>query len=523
MLNATLYAFPKRVNSTKMPSYDMHTAEITVSLKEGSSILTPIFLLNLAGSSTVLNSNYMMLTQWVKFYFINEWINVAGTLWELHCTEDVLATYKPEIGAQTHYILRSASAYNGYIADSAYITDASPDITISKFLNPFLYGVSGNPPHAVGTYVLGVISSSSSSQGSVAYYMLDETSMNSFKAWLTSDPAAYFPTGDPWEVDLSEDTLKFLFNPYQYIVSIEWFPRAVYNLVLSGVDTLTPIKFGWWDCPVQAYLIGPSDTCKRVLTFGPVSISAHRQSATRGAYLDHAPFVSYHFSIPPFGEIDANMDNLSAKVIEAEQDDIYLNIVFDLVIGNEYIVSSLTSGDIHNDLHIINAETKISVPVTVASVLTNSTAAELSNSRMIANNASLFLNDATSVAGAMKTGNVLDGINALGNIGIDVLNAGINMKSAAYDGFALRSPSVQIFGNNGGRITFDREWYVIRTEANLVSEYNTEIGRPLYEPKVINTLSGFIQCSGASSTISKATLQESNLVNEFLNAGFFFE
>ena len=46
MLNATLYAFPKRVNSTKMPSYDMHTAEITVSLKEGSSILTPIFLLN---------------------------------------------------------------------------------------------------------------------------------------------------------------------------------------------------------------------------------------------------------------------------------------------------------------------------------------------------------------------------------------------------------------------------------------------------------------------------------------------
>lgn len=518
--SAVFYKTNKRANSTFIPSGAY--LDTMVTLKENVSVIAPNLIINFH-DATITEYNYVYIAALNRRYFVTEWRSVNATTWECSCAVDVLASYKTDIGSQTHYILRSASEYNGYIADSAYITDASPDITIQKYLNPFVYGAGGDPPHAVGTYILGIISSSAASQGSVAYYMLNETMMSSFKEWLTSDPAAYFPTGSTWDVDLSEDTLKFLFNPYQYIASLEWFPRGLSTLVQTPADTLTNIKFGWWNCPVQAYLIGAADTCKRIITFGPVGISAHRQSATRGEYLNHSPFLTYHFSIPPFGEIDANMDNLTAKVIEAEYDDIYLNVVFDLISGNAYIVSSLTAGDIHNDLHILSAETKISVPVTVASVLTNSTAAELANTRMIANNASMFLNDAAGVIGAFKSGRKMEGVSALGNIGVDLLNAGINMKTAAYDGFALRSPTVQIFGNNGGRLTFDREWYVIRTEANLVTEYNTEIGRPLYAPRQINTLSGFIQCTGASSTVSTATLQESNLINEFLNGGFFYE
>ena len=56
----------------------------------------------------------------------------------------------------------------------------------------------------------------------------------------------------------------------------------------------------------------------------------------------------------------------------------------------------------------------------------------------------------------------------------------------------------------------------------LVDENLAEVGRPLCQPKQINTLSGYIQCENADCTIS-GTHDEAAKVNEYLNSGFFYE
>ena len=50
----------------------------------------------------------------------------------------------------------------------------------------------------------------------------------------------------------------------------------------------------------------------------------------------------------------------------------------------------------------------------------------------------------------------------------------------------------------------------------------TELGRPLCQIKQINTLSGYILCSGADAVIP-GTQDEVQKVNGYLNSGFFWE
>ena len=47
-------------------------------------------------------------------------------------------------------------------------------------------------------------------------------------------------------------------------------------------------------------------------------------------------------------------------------------------------------------------------------------------------------------------------------------------------------------------------------------------GRPLYEYRVINTLTGFIKCSMPSISIG-GTSQEKDMINAYLSSGFYFE
>ena len=97
------------------------------------------------------------------------------------------------------------------------------------------------------------------------------------------------------------------------------------------------------------------------------------------------------------------------------------------------------------------------------------------------------------------------------------------LKTAAYDALAARSPQVQVYGNNGGITAYKVTKFLKHNWLIPVNEDNAEFGRPLYQVKTLNTLSGFIQCVDAISNCPNATLQEQNLITQFLNGGFFYE
>lgn len=98
MATATLYTLSKRHNSTLQPSGS--GTDITVALKGGSDILTPVFTLNYTGIPTF---NYMAFGG--RYYFVTGIKNVREDLWEVSAAVDVLATYKTDIQSISAYVL----------------------------------------------------------------------------------------------------------------------------------------------------------------------------------------------------------------------------------------------------------------------------------------------------------------------------------------------------------------------------------------------------------------------------------
>jgi hypothetical protein len=56
----------------------------------------------------------------------------------------------------------------------------------------------------------------------------------------------------------------------------------------------------------------------------------------------------------------------------------------------------------------------------------------------------------------------------------------------------------------------------------IAPEDLTEFGRPLYQPKQIKTLSGYIQCAEDDHAFP-GTSEENARINAYMKSGFFYE
>ena len=118
-LSAVFYKTNKRANSTFISSGTY--LDTMVTLKENVSVIAPNLIINF-NDATITEYNYVYIAALKRRYFVTEWRSVNATTWECSCAVDVLASYKTDIGAQSHYVLRSASASNPMIIDSKYIS-----------------------------------------------------------------------------------------------------------------------------------------------------------------------------------------------------------------------------------------------------------------------------------------------------------------------------------------------------------------------------------------------------------------
>lgn len=108
-MQLTLYkGFKKRINSTKRPSGGVTT---NVVLKTGTSIENPIFMID----GIDLDVNYCQALG--HYYFINDIILGNNNIYELHCSQDLLATYKNDILNTHAYVEYSTSSFDSKILD----------------------------------------------------------------------------------------------------------------------------------------------------------------------------------------------------------------------------------------------------------------------------------------------------------------------------------------------------------------------------------------------------------------------
>lgn len=263
--------FSKAINSTKQPTGGR---SINVTLKEGCSVLNPIFILH--GYS--LADNYV---KWgSRYYYIDDIVILHNEVAEYHCSTDALATYKSDIGGTAQYILRAANQYNPYVIDGKYPAQADTDVS-----DLLLNGLAVND---TGIYVLGVVGGDATN--TVSYYTMGASAFSSLMQALFDD--TYLNAAD-----ISVELQKELVNPFQYIVSCYWYPFTTQQIA----GNMAQIKFGWWDSGVYGGLLSES---QRIVTLEDTfSPPRHPQAATRGTYLNDSPYTRYTLNCYSFGSI----------------------------------------------------------------------------------------------------------------------------------------------------------------------------------------------------------------------------
>lgn len=453
----------KRENSTKQRT--MSTTHNCL-FKNGCSMLYPTLLLELDTDSFPTYTGFKIEN---RYYNVTDIKSVRQNLFEISGEVDVLATYKTEIGSSTEYVIRAAGAYNPYIQDSKYPALSDTDIN-SVYLN-------GLSVDSSGTYVVGVIGTGHDSPGMVTYY--------AFNAYTFSELCLALFDENYLDNSLTDVTLelqKELLNPFQYIVSCYWYPIPYSHF--SDMGTVATVYFGWWTAKYSEG--GGTNTVVAIKipeegrvyswedTFNPPK---HPQNATRGIYLNDAPYTRYTLNCYSFGSIPLN----PSPFVDGDAGAIEIDV--DVFTGVAQMYVSCTRG------RIFTAISQFGVPIQINQNTANVIGGMIS---------------AFSGGAAFARSNFAGGA------------AGIT--SAILDCF----PQVQTQGTNGSKVAFLQTPSIVGEFRNICDEDNVTMGRPLCAPRQINTLSGFIQCENVDIQLA-CTNTERIKVIDFMEGGFFYE
>jgi len=451
-MQITIYTgFSKRRNSTKQPTGG---SDINCHLKDDTSIMSPVF--ELEG-----NNFSITYVKWDdRYYFVDDITSIRNNAIALSCSIDALATFKTAIGSYNCFIERASSQRDQYIIDNAISIEQRvihADIVTSQ-LNNF---------STTGTYILRVVGKDASS-GGISNYAISQAELQSVLSYVFD--SGNFPT------EISDDIIKTFFNPFQYIVSLLWFPIDI----SSVVGTSSSIKLGWWE--IQG-------SFKKLSGTGYTDI--HQLSAPSNYYNDFRAYdprySQYVLHIPGTGAINLDPSLFSIG-------DIWCETTVDYLTGEANTSIALWSGGVRKGT-VATVSGRWGVPITVGQV-------------------------------AGVTGGVVSTIGSIiSGIGSGTVAGAIGGISGAVNGIEnILSPTPSVMGNTGNRQQLVTKSAYSLSVRNFGSGDipNDVYGRPLCKNMTIGSLTGFIKCSGASIEVAGDTV-ERDMIDNYLNTGFYYE
>lgn len=89
-----------------------------VLLKRDTSILRPVLLVN--SVQNIYTYNYMYISEFGRYYFIDDIRSVNNNMWEISAHVDVLETYSSQILANTAVLKRQEKKFNLYLDDPEF-------------------------------------------------------------------------------------------------------------------------------------------------------------------------------------------------------------------------------------------------------------------------------------------------------------------------------------------------------------------------------------------------------------------
>ena len=473
-----LYAFTKKKNSTAQPTGN-GTVLSSVQLKEETSVLNPVIIINqnTTGMPSPFNPayfNYAYIQKFSRYYYITDvrWIN---GLWEMTLMVDVLASFKTGIGALSEYVIRSASAYDGSISDTLYPTNTGLYRNKEYFSNRF---------DSTGVYVVGIINNSSNAvDGAITYYMMTNAEIGQLKTYLMSE-TFLSNNGLSNLTEMNKDLVKAVFNPFQYIVSCRFFPVS-YATATANATSVSQIEVGWWQINVSAKRMPPGLYVD--LQSDAVTMGSHPQAATRGDYLNHAPYTERIVVHPMLGTVSLDPN----KITGGQTVKVWFRV--DMTTGEcEAYIENATEA-----ITLYRTSIKAAIDVQLAQIAVD--------------------HIATTQSAINTVGSVVDSLFS-GHVGTAISGAATGI----LNHLAASQPIMQTSGTNGNRTVYHIAPAIYSYYRALVDEDLAHRGRPLCKEKTINTLSGFIQCTDAHAELNCFDPERAEIEN-YMNNGFYYE
>lgn len=451
------YTIAKKVNSTALPSGTV--TEQRCSVNRPCSIERPVIVLRNGGG--VPGWNYCRIPGFAgRYYWIDDWV-YRDNCWEGTCKVDVLATYRSTIIHSNYYFLRSSTSFDTNIVDNLYPIKSSPAKRI-EYVKDGAWQLAELGTNG-GYFVCGIVGK----DGLSNYYAFTPAFFKKFCEQVFSN----IDWADISGQQITDNLLKCLFNPFQYITSCMWFPVPS----LGQISDVSEIQFGFWSVPVTAYKLGSSPVYSRSFS---VAMYPHPQLG-RGEYLNSSPFRQIMIEIEPWGCF--NLDG--GKI--GKTSNVTVNEYVDCMSGIGYISIS-ASGAI-----LATSFTQIGVNIQVSDLRSN----------VVGSAGSLI-----SSFGNLISGNFMGAISGIGS----AVNSMI--------------PSVLTRGANGTLLPLQFVPRVEFTFYNISDEDRFDNGRPLMKNGVMQALgAGYYLVENGTTPLLGATSSESEMVKNYLESGVYYQ
>lgn len=461
--NVVLYTrFSKPKNSTKKPSSG---DSFPCSMVEPCGVIAPRISFNKGVSWNPTAYNYAYIKDFGRYYWVAEWTFDSGR-WYVTLSVDAMASWKEGILNSSEYVVRSASAVSPTVIDTFY-----PAINTFSYQNT-IFRPWNNRTLESGCYVIGLVGGSQGdTTGGVTYYLADAGLLNSFMTSIMSTPNWM---GVPGEI--SEELMKCLINPLQYVTSVKWFPIDANDWASSAVVPFV----GWWKPDSALLTYSSSYTAEGSLG----TRASHPQAGSSRTYLNYAPYTRLSVYFPPFGTISLNPDQFPPGV------EISYEVVVDGISGMGYLRLNADGGA----PLIISA--KVGIELSVGQATGDLIGMGGSALSAVGSYASTLANPLDRLAGSVMTG-----------VG-DVL-------SFLHPQFS----NVMVASGTSAYIYLGNlmQEFVMTTQTD-----NAHLGSPLCQQRVLSSLSGYTQCLDPDVDIP-CTDTEHEQILSYLAGGFYIE
>ena len=482
MFNVKMLRMQKKPNSTARPYGGSAVVKLARNfdciVRTPSSVLNPVMLIE-DNTDGILDFNYCQVDAWHRYYYIDDISLVDGEhMYQVSMHVDALATYQRDIMNSKQYVLRSSSNYDGTIVDNFYPTIMSTDFGYDTLrveyngLSYDCYDVVGGSYITKyftrkineGEFIIGVIGENATG---ITYYALNYAN---FKT-LMQNLMAYTPSNMS---DVSNGIAKVLADPLQYVTTCFWIPYA--GQVTQAANT---INFGYYSVACTSGVLNASDYA-HFYTYA--NIPKHPQSASRGDYLNTAPFTTLTLLFNPFGALELD----TTRLINADR--ARIEWYYDCTKGNaEIFVYNDETGETayHGYCDMMG------VPIPLTQLTVNS---------------------------LQTAGGIMEAVGGLLSFNPSAIFSGIGN---AVDS---QMPKSSKHGSEGSFLNYRSvKPRIIGNFIKVTDEDINNVGRPLCAIRQLSTLDGYCQTANAEISADMATAEENEMIMTSLNTGVLLE